>query len=83
MATWFAFNPLVMLFTKLDLPAPGRPRTITTSNPDEHFDKKLFAKLGLNSEQTKDYSDETKEAALFEQLKDQQQPEKEMFFEAK
>ena len=43
-------------------------KLLTTSNPDEHFEKKRFAKLGVSSEQSKDYSDDTKEAALLEQL---------------
>ena len=58
-------------------------KLLTTANPDEHFDRKLFKKLGINSEQTKDYSDETKEAALIQQLQEQQQPEeKELFYPA-
>lgn len=58
-------------------------KLLTTANPDEHFDRKLFKKLGINSEQTKDYSDETKEAALMQQLQEQQQPEeKELFYPA-
>lgn len=58
-------------------------KLLTTANPDEHFDRKLFKKLGINSEQTRDYSDETKEAALLEQLQDQQKgEEKELFYPA-
>lgn len=58
-------------------------KLLTTTNPDEHFDKKLFKKLGINSEQSKDFSDETKEAALLEQIQDQSSPkEKELFYEA-
>ena len=58
-------------------------KLLTTTNPDEHFDKKLFKKLGINSEQSKDFSDETKEAAILEQLKEQQQPaEQELFYQA-
>lgn len=58
-------------------------KLLTTANPDEHFDRKLFRKLGINAEQGKDYSDETKEAALLEQIKDQSKPkEQELFYEA-
>lgn len=58
-------------------------KLLTTTNPDEHFDKKLFKKLGINSEQSKDFSDETKEAALLEQIQEQGAPkEKELFYEA-
>lgn len=58
-------------------------KLLTTTNPDEHFDRKLFKKLGINSEQSKDFSDETKEAALFEQIQEQSRPkEKELFHEA-
>ena len=58
-------------------------KLLTTTNPDEHFDKKLFKKLGINSEQSKDFSDETKEAALLEQIQEQSSPkEKELFYEA-
>lgn len=58
-------------------------KLLTTTNPDEHFDKKLFKKLGINSEQGKDFSDETKEAALLEQIQEQSKPaEQELFYEA-
>lgn len=58
-------------------------KLLTTTNPDEHFDRKLFKKLGINSEQSKDFSDETKEAALLEQIQEQSKPkEKELFYEA-
>ncbi len=58
-------------------------KLLTTTNPDEHFDKKLFKKLGINAEQGKDFSDETKEAALIEQIQEQSKPaEKELFYEA-
>lgn len=58
-------------------------KLLTTTNPDEHFDKKLFKKLGINSEQSKDFSDETKEAALLEQIQEQSKPkEKELFYQA-
>lgn len=58
-------------------------KLLTTGNPDEHFDQKLFKKLGINAEKGRDYSDETKEAALFEQINEQTKPkEKEMFYPA-
>jgi biotin synthase len=58
-------------------------KLLTTGNPDEHFDQKLFKKLGINSEKGRDYSDETKEAALLEKISEQAKPkEKEMFYEA-
>jgi biotin synthase len=46
-------------------------KLLTTGNPDEHFDQKLFKKLGINSEKGRDYSDETKEAALLEKISEQ------------
>lgn len=58
-------------------------KLLTTTNPDEHFDQKLFKKLGINAEKSRDYSDDTKEAALLEQIKEQSQPkEQELFYEA-
>jgi len=58
-------------------------KLLTTGNPDEHFDQKLFKKLGINAEKGRDYSDETKVAALFEQINEQTKPkEKEMFYPA-
>jgi biotin synthase len=55
-------------------------KLLTTTNPDEHFDRKLFKKLGINAEQGKDFSDETKEAALLEQIQDQSKPQEEELF---
>lgn len=58
-------------------------KLLTTTNPDEHFDKKLFKKLGINSQQSKDFSDETKEAALLDQIQEQNKPvEQELFYQA-
>jgi biotin synthase len=58
-------------------------KLLTTGNPDEHFDQKLFKKLGINSEKGRDYSDETKEAALLEKISEQAKPkEKELFYPA-
>ncbi|MFT2090651.1 biotin synthase BioB [Paraglaciecola sp. 2405UD69-4] len=45
-------------------------KLLTTSNPDTHEDVILFKKLGINSKQTREYSDEAHEAALFEEIED-------------
>ena len=45
-------------------------KLLTTSNPETHEDVTLFKKLGINSEQTRDYSDEAHEAALLEEIED-------------
>jgi biotin synthase len=47
-------------------------KLLTTSNPDTHEDVMLFKKLGINSQQTKDYSDEAFEAALTEEIAQKQ-----------
>ncbi|NVK24478.1 MAG: biotin synthase BioB [Gammaproteobacteria bacterium] len=60
-------------------------KLLTTTNPDEHFDQKLFKKLGINAEKGRDFSDETKEAALLEQISGQQSDnpkEEELFYPA-
>ena len=44
-------------------------KLLTTSNPETHEDVTLFKKLGINSAQTRDYSDEAHEAALFSEIK--------------
>ena len=43
-------------------------KLLTTSNPETHEDVMLFKKLGINSAQTKAYSDEAHEAALLEEI---------------
>lgn len=43
-------------------------KLLTTSNPDTHEDVQLFRKLGINSEKTRDYSDEAFAAALHEEI---------------
>ncbi len=48
-------------------------KLLTTSNPDTHEDVMLFKKLGINSEKSRQYSDEAHEAALLEEIQDQQQ----------
>jgi biotin synthase len=45
-------------------------KLLTTSNPETHEDVTLFKKLGINSAQTRDYSDEAHEAALLEEIED-------------
>jgi biotin synthase len=45
-------------------------KLLTTSNPETHEDVMLFKKLGINSAQTRDYSDEAHEAALLEEIED-------------
>lgn len=52
-------------------------KLLTTANPDEHFDQKLFRKLGINAEKSREFSDETKEAALLEQIQEHETPTKE------
>ncbi|MFQ3249389.1 MAG: biotin synthase [Glaciecola sp.] len=47
-------------------------KLLTTSNPETHEDVMLFKKLGINSQQTKDYSDEAFEAALTEEIAQKQ-----------
>jgi biotin synthase len=45
-------------------------KLLTTSNPETHEDVTLFKKLGINSAQTRDYSDAAREAALLEEIDD-------------
>ena len=45
-------------------------KLLTTSNPETHEDVTLFKKLGINSTQTRDYSDAAHEAALIEEIED-------------
>ncbi len=47
-------------------------KLLTTSNPDTHEDVQLFNKLGINRKHTKAYSDEAHEAALLEEVSNQQ-----------
>ncbi|MGJ8678970.1 biotin synthase BioB [Paraglaciecola sp.] len=55
-------------------------KLLTTSNPDTHEDVLLFKKLGINSEKTREYSDEAHEAALLEEIEDKQNDN--LFYEA-
>jgi biotin synthase len=43
-------------------------KLLTTSNPETHEDVKLFKKLGINSKQTRTYSDEAYEAVLHDEI---------------
>jgi biotin synthase len=45
-------------------------KLLTTSNPETHEDVTLFKKLGINSAQTRGYSDAAHEAALLEEIED-------------
>lgn len=55
-------------------------KLLTTSNPETHEDVMLFRKLGINSERTREFSDEAHEAALMEEI--QQKPEQDLFVDA-
>ena len=47
-------------------------KLLTTSNPETQEDVMLFNKLGINSKQTKDYSDEAFAAALTDEITQKQ-----------
>lgn len=55
-------------------------KLLTTSNPETHEDVVLFKKLGINSQQTREYSDEAHEAALLEEL--QNKSTENLFYDA-
>ena len=57
-------------------------KLLTTSNPDTHEDVVLFKKLGINTERTRDYSDEAHELLLEEALEQQQQAPEDLFYDA-
>lgn len=46
-------------------------KLLTTSNPETHEDVLLFKKLGINSKQTREYSDEAHAAALQDEIDSQ------------
>ena len=48
-------------------------KVLTTSNPDTHEDVMLFKKLGINTERTRDYSDEAHQQVLEEEIAQQQE----------
>ena len=45
-------------------------KLLTTSNPETHEDVTLFRKLGINSAQTRDYSDEAHVALILDDIED-------------
>ena len=57
-------------------------KLLTTSNPDTHEDVVLFKKLGINSERTREYSDEAHQLALEEAIEQQNAPQSELFYDA-
>ena len=46
-------------------------KLLTTSNPETHQDVQLFRKLGINTERTREYSDEAHEQALEDEIASQ------------
>ncbi|WP_338516958.1 biotin synthase BioB [Alteromonas gracilis] len=48
-------------------------KLLTTSNPDTHEDVMLFKKLGINTERTRDFSDEAHQQVLEEEIAQQQE----------
>ena len=57
-------------------------KLLTTSNPDTHEDVVLFKKLGINSERTREYSDEAQQLALEEAIEQHNTPQSELFYDA-
>ncbi|NRA60582.1 MAG: biotin synthase BioB [Psychrobium sp.] len=55
-------------------------KLLTTSNPDESSDVQLFKKLGINTERTRQYSDEAFEASLLDQV--EMSKTSDMFYDA-
>ena len=47
-------------------------KLLTTSNPDENTDLKLFKNLGINSNRNREYSDEVEEYSLKQAIQDQE-----------
>ncbi|MBT0587628.1 biotin synthase BioB [Alteromonas oceanisediminis] len=56
-------------------------KLLTTSNPETHEDVLLFKKLGINSQQTREFSDEAHAAALHDEI-DSQTADTDMFYDA-
>ncbi|MCW8107878.1 biotin synthase BioB [Alteromonas ponticola] len=56
-------------------------KLLTTSNPETHEDVMLFKKLGINTERSRNYSDEAYEQALTEQIANHS-PDSELFYDA-
>jgi len=58
-------------------------KLLTTSNPDTHEDVLLFKKLGINTERTRDFSDEAHQQVLEEEMAQQNESDKsELFYDA-
>lgn len=57
-------------------------KLLTTSNPDTHEDVLLFKKLGINTERTREFSDEAHQQALEEEIAQTKQPSDELFYDA-
>jgi biotin synthase len=58
-------------------------KLLTTSNPDTHEDVMLFKKLGINTERTRDFSDEAHQQVLEEEIAQQAEGESdELFYDA-
>ncbi|GAB5382251.1 MAG: biotin synthase BioB [Aliiglaciecola sp.] len=57
-------------------------KLLTTSNPETHEDVMLFKKLGINSKQTREFSDEAHEAALLEEIESKNDASNELFYDA-
>lgn len=57
-------------------------KLLTTSNPDTHEDVVLFKKLGINSERTRDYSDEAHQMVIEDALQNTAEPAPELFYDA-
>lgn len=55
-------------------------KLLTTSNPETHEDVQLFRKLGINTEKTRNFSDEAHEQALQEEI--QQEATKDLYVDA-
>ena len=60
-------------------------KLLTTSNPDTHEDVMLFKKLGINTERTRDFSDEAHQQVLEEEIAQQQEQQadaSDLFYDA-
>ena len=58
-------------------------KLLTTSNPDTHEGVLLFKKLGINTERTRDFSDEAHQQVLEEEIAQQNESDKsELFYDA-
>ncbi|WP_334028244.1 biotin synthase BioB [Alteromonas sp. P256] len=55
-------------------------KLLTTSNPDTHEDVMLFKKLGINTERTRDFSDEAHQQVLEEEIAQQAEGDADALF---